>query len=415
MSPDLPGHDQLDALLNRTFGAAQLSDGQRERHLQRIARLTAQRRWTGSRNGLTELVAIAAIGLLTLAGVAVWQLLLKPETPAADDASGALFAIRDGWIVEIDTESGEIQREFAQVTGAANCSFLIASPDGELLAAGNSVGSEHQGGISVYSIADGQLVQDIPVPNLLQPLGTCRGIAFSADSRKLFVFQYEIPPDGTGDDARYWLGTYDLDSRTWQPKVEIAGCRGGRMQPLAIDRLLVHCGAIYEIDPATGEILRMFGWDIDGAVFLVRDGALYEVAITQTVLSQDLDAAPDSRRFLRGAPLDITERVVSGLPIGLDRSGRYLYVPVQLIESDYVPDAEITVIDLELDEAARVITPSRPFHDIAYATDGRTAFIATSDDLGSWDGLTRIDLETGAERELLAGHLGNLVFIPDER
>jgi outer membrane protein assembly factor BamB len=348
----------------------------------------------------------------------VFEVVARAATPVTENPwQGQLYALAGGRLLELDAVSGAVASEVRTTPWGSNPSLAV-SPAGDRLAL-VAVLADGQGGVLVYDTRTWTVVQALPVPRLVQDPGASARIAFSADGSDLHLVQSEVSPDGVGDDARYWVGTFDLDAGRWQQDVELAGCTGvAQMTAAWPDRLYVLCaGLVHAIelggDPA---VVRSFGHDEQDVAFVVRGGDLIGVSPRRIVTVQSLDQGGTAPRILDGAELSLSQSAVPSLPVGLDPTGRSLFVPTQTGAgiwgyADNSPASQIAVIDLETGALVRdVLSQATPFADILFAPDGRTAYVTTySTTPNQLPVLSRVDLESGLVTPLFEGWLGQVV------
>jgi hypothetical protein len=299
-----------------------------------------------------------------------------------------------------------------------NNPFLAVSPDGSLLAvtaAVPGVGSPTGLQILLYRTSDWSLEQSIPAPNLIQYFGPAAGVEFSSDGTTLLAFQYEIPPGGTGDDAVYWLGVYDIASQSWVRRIDLPGCYGiDQMIAGSPDRVDVLCGGfLHEVDWATGTIENDLIYRPSIAAFTIGDDTLYAVSDTRAIFVQPVGQDDTAARELDGSRVATALSSVPLMPLGLSVDRQFLAIPTTDASDTPVTDvpyaSRIVVIDLESDSIARTIVTSSPFRQITFSPDGTLAYVTLLGAEGSPSGLARIDLGTGAETLLATGSYWNPV------
>jgi hypothetical protein len=437
---------QLDAVLRGVLGSPTLSRAQRERHLRRLllADVPASRRtWSTpaievdarpsrrvpaaeppampARRGrlrqaagfMAAMLALTLVaGLLAAVFGAGTENRLQDGGPASPPAwDGQLYAFHDGDVAVIDSQTGTLTRTLGAQIGSQSPFLAVDAASGRVAVADflrdrDSVTF----GVMIYRMSDGGLEQEIPVPTLIRYLGSGAGIALSPGGQYLIVYQYETPPDGNGDNARYWLGVWDLNSGEHVREVPLAGCPVvTQLVAPTPERLFLLCGDHGEVvDLARGKLVGAFGPNAGDAAILIRDGRLYEVSPSWHAQFTPLDGSSGAREYT-GLAANLPGLVAAPLAIGLDPTGQYLYVPAGA--PDAIGPTAIVVIDLRSGRPSRVIQLGQPFREIAFAPDASAAFVTLTDADGAVTSLARIDLTLGRPTWQNAGVFGSVTAV----
>jgi DNA-binding beta-propeller fold protein YncE len=306
-----------------------------------------------------------------------------------------LYAFRDGDVAVIDSQTGDVTRTLGAQVGSQSPSLAIDAASGRIAVADFLRDTATPSfGVMLYRMSDGSLEREIPTGLLPQGFGPSANIALTAGGQYLIVRQYEIPPDGNGNNARYWLGVWDLNSGEHVRDIPVSGCPYvTRMVSPQPNHLYVLCTDYWQaFDPVGGKLLDTYGPNAGDAAFLIRDGQLYEVSPGWHAQVMPLDGSSGGREYT-GLATNLPDLVAAPIAIGLDPTGQFLYVPAG------APDAPgptaIVVIDLRSGRPSRVIQLGQPFREIAFAPDASAAFVTLTDTDGAVTGLARVDLALG--------------------
>ncbi len=332
------------------------------------------------------------------------------EAPAWDGAIYALSGNDDSQgVVELDPMTGAVRRQIDMIPYGNSYPHLEVSPEADRLAvAGSLPGEEMRLDVLIYRLSDFTLLQRVPVPTLIQAFSVGDGIALSPDGRFLYAYQYEAPPDGNGNNARYWLGTYDLDAQMWLADVDLPYCGPvTRMDVRSSPYVYVQCSqtGLLNVDTSTGTVEPIAGQQTasfqhhgNKALLLTTGGTFYSGA------SWAVNDVEEPHQF------DIPSGwTVAPLPFHVSGGFTFAYVPIQ--PSDGHDPTEIVVIDLNTNTVTRTIQTSAPFREIVFSGDEQFAYVTLVGPDQFTTGIARIDLATGVETTLAASFYGNLVAV----
>ena len=339
------------------------------------------------------------------------EALNEPESPAWD---GSLYALSgeesNSGLVELDSLTGEVLRWIDLIPYGNSYPHLVVAPNADRLAVAAFLPDEEPTlDVLIYRLSDFTLLQRVPVPKLIQAFVVGNGIALSPDGAQLHAYQYETPPDGNGDNARYWLGTYDLERQSWLSDVELPGCGPvARMEVRVAPFVYVQCTrtGLLNINTATATVERIddgqqtasFQHHGNKVLLLTTGGAFHSGAYWPSTGGQNRQLIDLSGGWR-----------VASLPFHVSGGLQRLYLPIQPTDSPY--PTEIAVVDLSTHTITRTIRTSAPFSEIIFAGDEQFAYVTLTGDDHFTTGIARIDLATGAETMLVEGAFGNLVAV----
>ena len=274
--------------------------------------------------------------------------------------------------------------------------------------------------LSVYDTNTWRLTAEIPVPDIIRYIGDDHptGIAPSTDGKYLYVYNYS-DRDATSP-VRYWLSILDLQTDQWVGQIDLPDCGPARILVSASSPLSVLCydtedirvlntqnNAVSAVSDVPMQVHNVGGSNqsrvgsglaFGSQLYVVRDDQDVEHAsVTSTgvgVWTHGVVAA---------------QRSVGFKDIGVDPVTAQLLVPVGTPdENSRGLSSAILVADSHSGASVRTIRPKARFRDVAFSTDGSSAFVV-GDQNGNGSGVSQINLTSGTERQVFTGPVSTLI------
>lgn len=437
--------DRHGRTIRRAYAPFRLSANQRQRHHALLDQAARRRATSRLRPHLAEAAAIATIALLVIIALVTWQALqpdddeqvaAPAERPGPTTSVGfavenqdagpqALYMLSDGDIVGIDPVTGE---EILHIDANTRFDYpfeypqLAVSYEAGRIAVPDLLNEEDEFrlGVKIYRMSDGALDREISIQTILRCIGgPCINVTFSQDGQRLHVQQYETQPGEVGNQADYWLGTFDLNAGKWLPDVDLQGCgSSNHLEAIAPDEVIALCSeaGLYVVDTEQFTA-RSAGYRFNNAA-MVSYGRTFIIAYDdRAICVQPRDGDRTSATCHSTAKADSEEDYVQpAASLGMSPDGTRLYVPTgthnvpEDSERNYIT-SRIAVISTENWAVERTIDVGFSFAEIVFSTDASTAYVISEheDDVAK---LMRIDLQSGDQTELASGAISSLVLAP---